>query len=81
MTRIENSEQLKDFVRSVQNLNPDWHEGSDFVEAVVTGTKLDNEGNDNEIVVTIFDKKTGNQKVSVKLATLLSFVTLGGKSL
>ncbi len=75
MTRIESSAQLKDFVKSVPNLNPDWHEGSAFVEAVVTGTKLDNEGSDNEIVITIFDKKTGNQKISVKLATLLSFVT------
>jgi len=78
LTRIENSEQLKDFVRSVPNLNPDWHEGSAFVDAVVTGTKLDNEGSDNEILVTIFDRKTGKQKISVKLATLLSFVTLGG---
>lgn len=78
MTRIENSEQLKDFVSSIPNLNPDWHECSAFVVAVVTGTKLDNEGSDNEILVTIFDKRTGNKKISVKLATLLSFVTLGG---
>ncbi len=75
MTRIEGSTELKDFVKSVRNLNPDWHEGSAFVEAKVTGTRLDNEGGDIEILITVVEKKNHNNAVSIKLATLLSLVT------
>jgi hypothetical protein len=75
LSRIESSTELKDFVKSVRNLNPDWHEGSGSVEGVVTGTILDNEGGDKEILITIVEKKNHNNAVSIKLATLLSLVT------
>lgn len=76
---VNSKSELKDFVNSVSNLNADWHEGSPFVEAQVFGTKLDNEGLDDEIQIFITDKKTKNS-IRVKLATLLSFATQESKN-
>ena len=76
---VNSKSELKDFVNSVSNLNADWHEGSPFVEAQVFGTKLDNEGLEEEIKIFITDKKTKNS-IRIKLATLLSFATQESKN-
>jgi len=70
MKQINTKQDLRDFTKSIQDMREDYHEASDFLNARVIGTVLDNEGFEDELNVILYDERH-RVLAEVKLATLL----------
>jgi len=70
MKQINTKQDLRDFTKSIQDMREDYHEASDFLNARVIGTVLDNEGFEDELNVILYDERY-RVLAEVKLATLL----------